>query len=118
MVYFCLLFTFVLISIKIFHSLGNTCPQSLKVIEDYILSAAISLSHGKNLDSVIDNLHSEIKASEDAQSRKAAPSQEVLGTPGKPPGSNKSKPKPSRGKLLEIVSVGILPLLFDSLIHF
>ena len=66
MVYFCLLFTFVLISLKIFHSLGNTHPQSLKVIEDYILSAAISLSYGKNLDSVIDILHSEIKASEDA----------------------------------------------------
>ena len=66
MVYFCLLFTFVLTSLKIFHSLGNTHPQSLKVIEDYILSAAISLSYGKNLDSVIDILHSEIKASEDA----------------------------------------------------
>ena len=35
------------------------------VIEDHIISAAVSLSHGQNLDSVMDQLHSEIKACED-----------------------------------------------------
>ena len=35
------------------------------VLEDHILSAAVNLSHGENMDSVMDNLHSQIKASED-----------------------------------------------------
>ena len=34
-------------------------------IEDRILSAAVSLSHGENLDFVMENLHSEMKAFED-----------------------------------------------------
>ena len=43
MLYFCLLFTFVLTNMKIFHALGNNCPQSLMAIETHVLSAAVSI---------------------------------------------------------------------------
>lgn len=45
------------------------------------------------------------------QSRKPAPSEEILATSRNPPGGNKGHPKPSMGKLLEVVSVDI-PLYF------
>ena len=57
------------------------------------------------------------RSTQHAQSRKPAPSKEVLATLGKPPGGNKSKTNPSREKLFELVSARIFPLIFDLLIH-
>lgn len=49
--------------------MGNNRPKSLTAIEDHILSAAIRLSHGDDLEATMSQLQTEITGCEDALTR-------------------------------------------------